>query len=105
MVATVAQSTSDDVCDDLAAWFTDNAQHLPGDLDESLGRVPSVRTMHRRCVQAASVRAPDGGSTSDVFLTYPNSEHDGYRYGMFAEMRTRGTAHRLAAVFMAVKQP
>ncbi|MET0821621.1 MAG: hypothetical protein ABWY58_11705 [Aeromicrobium sp.] len=101
----VSQSTADDACDELAAWFTDNARHLPGDLDESLGRVPSSRTMHRRCVRAVAVQAPEGGTGSDVFLTYPNSEHGGYRYGMFAEMRTRGTAHRLTAAYMAIEQP
>lgn len=101
----VEPATADGVCDDLAAWFAANARRLPGDLDESSGRVPSTRTMHRRCMHAAAVEASEGESISDGFLAYPDSDSGDVRYGMFAEMRTRGTAHRLTAVFAAFETP
>lgn len=91
-----------EVCSELALWVNVNESKLPGKIDNSLSAPRSVATMIKECTEAA--QSAPSGQTSNNFLSSPNSQHDGYQYGIFAEMRTTDEARPRVTVAYAASQ-
>jgi hypothetical protein len=90
-------------CEELASWFEKSAAALPGKTDSSADPAESHTSMVASCLKAARLKAD--GSTSDTFLTYPNTRKGDYKYGLFAEMLTVHGTRTVTAALGAFKEP
>jgi hypothetical protein len=100
---TIDSGSAPAACEQLATWFGKNAAALPGKTDSSADPAESRTSMVASCLRAAKLKAD--GSTSDTFLTYPNTRKGDYKYGMFAEMQAAHGKRTVTAAFAAFKEP